>query len=67
MLSCLLNEDWNKYYSWSNYQIDLQLLRKRLSQLPSLGYSQQIVNCLKKCLQPDESDRFSLRQLISQV
>lgn len=64
VLSALVNEDFNMYYDWKNYQIFYDLIRNRMIRLEKdYGYSKEFTNILEKLLERDEFERIGVVQL----
>ena len=60
----LMNEDFNKYYDWENYQVLYDVIRSRLNSLAQkLGYSSKLVSFIQGCLERDEMNRISVDKL----
>jgi serine/threonine protein kinase len=66
ILSMLMNEDFNKYYDWTNYQILYDVIRSRIKSLGNkLGYSSHMIAFIEECLKKDEKERISVDGLYS--
>lgn len=64
MLATIFNENYNSYYDWQSYEINYELLKKRLISLKNdLGYSREFVDIMSKILKKDEHERYSVDQL----
>lgn len=64
VLCTLINEDFNNYYDWGNYQIKYDILKNRLKGLrSSFGYSSEIVQLLERMLAVEEYDRIPINEV----
>lgn len=64
VLSTIFNENYNSYYDWQSYEINYELLKKRLVSLKKdLGYSTEFVDVMTKILKKDENKRYSIFEL----
>lgn len=64
LLSALVNEDFNNYYDWKNYQIRYDVIRGRIISLKKeLLYSKKFVDILESMLERDEFVRIGVSKL----
>lgn len=64
VLATLINEDFNNYYDWKNYQIRYDVIRNRMIKLrKDFRYSKKFIEILENILERDEFSRFGIAKL----
>ena len=62
-LCACVNEDFNKYYDWPNYRVRYDLVKEDLSRMRRIGYSQDLVEFLDRCIEQTEDRRYNMKDV----
>lgn len=63
-----MNEDYNNYYDWKNYQIRYDVIRIRMIRIKNdMGYSKKLVCLLERMLERDEFIRIGVSKLTQEL
>jgi len=57
------NRDFNVFYDWENYRIRYDLIKRNYDYMNQLGYSENLISIIDKCLEETEARRIKLGAL----